>query len=245
MRARSLPLALALAFATPAFAAPKTPNTEDASAELRKRGEEAFRAKSYREALTHYLAASKVVDDPALLYNIARCHHELGEYADAHRYYTRFALEAPGELRAKVPHLDEKLAEVTQRTSVVKITANVIGASVAIDDKVIGESGSLEPVRINAGAITVTGKKPGYSTDTRKVEAKGGTTITVQLVLVAPLAPVAKPVVPESSGSRWWLWTGIAVIVVSGAVVSYALVTERRADAGSHNPGQLATGLTF
>lgn len=243
---RALFFALALAVATPAIAAPKT---EDASSELRKRGEEAFRAKSYREALGHYLAASKVVNDPALLYNIARCHHELGEYAEAHRYYTRFALEAPVELRTKVPHLDEKLAEVTQRTSVVKVTANVVGATVAIDDKVIGESGSLDPLRINAGTITVTGKKPGYSTDTRKVDAPGGSTITVQLVLVAPPVPVAKTASAESlgsgSGSYWWLWTGIAVVVVSGAVVTYALVTERRADSGSHNPGQLGTGLTF
>lgn len=242
---RALFFALTLAVATPAIAAPKT---EDASSELRKRGEEAFRAKSYREALGHYLAASKVVHDPALLYNIARCHHELGEYADAHRYYTRFALEAPVDLRTKVPHLDEKLADVTQRTSVVKVTANVVGATVAIDDKVIGESGSLDPLRINAGTITVTGKKSGYSTDTRKVEAPGGSTITVQLVLVAPppSAPVAKPAMPaESSGSYWWLWTGLAVVVVSGAVVTYALVTERGADTGSHNPGQLGTGLTF
>lgn len=47
--------------------------------------------------------------------------------------------------------------------------------------------------------------------------------------------------------SRWYFWGGVAVVVAAGAVITVALLTERPADSGTIEPGQIAapSGLGF
>jgi hypothetical protein len=182
---------------------------------------------------------------------------------------------------------------------VVKVAVNVTGATVSIAGKDVGESGTLGPVRVNAGSVTVVARKSGYVDATKTIEAQGGSTVVVDLVLeaktgvlrvqtnveatitvddkVAGRAPVELVVssgphrvvaiadgretwsdtvlVPaggtrtqtvtlaEKSGSRWWIWAGAGVVVASGIVLTWALVTDKKADHGSFQPGQVAAGL--
>jgi hypothetical protein len=43
--------------------------------------------------------------------------------------------------------------------------------------------------------------------------------------------------------SRWWFWTGIAVVVAGGVVLTVALTTERAAGHGDIKPGQVSGPL--
>ena len=44
--------------------------------------------------------------------------------------------------------------------------------------------------------------------------------------------------------SRWWFWTGVGVVVVAGATVTYALLTSKPADKGDQfQPGQVSAPL--
>ena len=55
-----------------------------------EKGEEAFKNENYEEALDFFKAANKL--DPNsyyILYNIARCHEELGDFKEAVPYYSK------------------------------------------------------------------------------------------------------------------------------------------------------------
>jgi len=43
--------------------------------------------------------------------------------------------------------------------------------------------------------------------------------------------------------SRWWFWTALGAVVVSGTVLTVALVRERKAPSGDIAPGQIAAPL--
>jgi hypothetical protein len=45
--------------------------------------------------------------------------------------------------------------------------------------------------------------------------------------------------------TRWWFWTGVAVVVAGGVVTAVALTTERSPDSGTIAPGQIANSLSF
>ncbi len=47
--------------------------------------------------------------------------------------------------------------------------------------------------------------------------------------------------------SKWWFWAGVgAVVVVGGAVITYAVLTERPAPQGDgFQPGQLSAPLRW
>ena len=159
--------------------------TSASSSELRKKAEEDFREGDFRAALAKYNAIAAVDPDPALLYNIARCHHELGELPEAYDYYTRFAIAAPAELRAKVPHLDEKIAFVAAHTALLEIRADVLGALVTIDGRIVGRTGELGPTRVHEGKLVIDASKEGHTSAHRTIEASGGTTVKVELALPA------------------------------------------------------------
>jgi hypothetical protein len=48
---------------------------------------------------------------------------------------------------------------------------------------------------------------------------------------------------PPGLTSRWWFWTGVGVVVVGGAVLTAALLTERDADEGNIPPGKVSGPL--
>jgi hypothetical protein len=43
--------------------------------------------------------------------------------------------------------------------------------------------------------------------------------------------------------AKWWFWTGVGAVVVTGVVVTAALLTERRAHSGDTSPGQVGAPL--
>ena len=83
-------LALALAFSYPAHA--------DDKATARAHYETATRlydVGEYEKALAEFKAAYVAKDDPAFLFNIGQCYRELGQEADALKFFRRYLKKAP------------------------------------------------------------------------------------------------------------------------------------------------------
>ena len=57
----------------------------------------------YAEALAEFERAYEIAPHPLVLYNIAGCHRELSQYAEAVKFYRRFLEEGKGQVPA-VPH---------------------------------------------------------------------------------------------------------------------------------------------
>jgi len=105
------------------------------------------------------------------------------------------------------------------------------GASLEVDGKPAGNTPT--ELSLPAGAHTVLARLGGYDDLQVQVKVDAGEQKTVDL-------PLAKSV-PITA--KWWFWTGIAVVVVGGVVITAAALTEKSPDKGTIQPGQLPAPL--
>lgn len=116
-------------------------------------------------------------------------------------------------------------------TGVLSVASPVAAAEVFVDGKPIGKAPTQ--VVVPAGTHRVLVRHEGYDEATLSAVVDAGATreVTVSLQKQPPIT------------SRWWFWTGVSVVVVGGAVATYALLTERKPDSGDFSPGQVAGPL--
>ena len=121
----------------------------------------------------------------------------------------------------------------TKSTSgVLRVSAITPGARVRIDETPT-TSAPAEAI-VLAGVHRVVVHAEGCDDRETNVVVAAGETKEVTL------EPERRPALT----SRWWFWTGVGVVVVAGATVTYALVTSRPADKGDQfQPGQVSAPL--
>src|SRR3990172_5013099 len=102
---RGLPFAGWLLLPALAFAEPET-----AAREAFERGTALYGAGRYREAIVQFQTAQELRPHPSVLFNIARCHENLGEFAEALAHYERMLAE---------PRIDDR-ADVEMRVRAIR-----------------------------------------------------------------------------------------------------------------------------
>lgn len=155
-------------------------------------------------------------------------HATIDVTADGYFPYHR-ELELPsGGITAIEVHLGSK-----QTSGLLSVASPVVGADVTVDRKPIGKV----PVEllVTAGTHEVSLRHEGY---------QPVTTSTVVGVGEQKRLSVPMEAVPPIT-SKWWFWTGIGVALAGGAVLTYALVTERAPDSGTIAPGRASAPLRF
>ena len=285
--------------------APTPTAAEDEAGRLKKKGDSAMLELRYEDALEAYGASYALTPNAALHYNRARALEALGRHAEALTAYERFAKEAPPELRAKVPQLDEHLAGVRMRVTELTVRVPIKGARITLRNVVLGSSPLPSGLRVNAGKAKLEVTAEGYVPYEKEIELRGGDVLTLDVELAPrvvegvlaidgdPAASVTvdgKPMgttpiearvasgshtvmltrsgyvsrtetvvlgqgerkrlsltlTPESQPgvtSRWWFWTGLGAIVVTGAVITISVVTSRDAGRGDIDPGRVSAPL--
>jgi hypothetical protein len=146
--------------------------------------------------------------------------------ADGYRPFERqLTLPGGGELSVEV------LLEPLATTGVLIVSASAAGAVVYID----GDRAGTAPVQrdLEAGRHGVRVLREGFEkAETTAVVSAGKTTkLDIKLNEL--------PGVTE----KWWFWTGVGVVVLGGAVLSYALVTERSPGRGDIPPHRVSAPL--
>lgn len=116
-------------------------------------------------------------------------------------------------------------------TGVLTVKSPAASAEVIVDGKPAGKAPAQ--VIVEAGTHRVIVRGDGYEEAgvSAVVEAGGTREVTVTLEKRPPIT------------SRWWFWTGVSVVVVGGAVATWALLTERKPDSGDFSPGQVSGPL--
>ena len=195
-------VALAPAFAQAEEAPP--PVASDA-ARLKSEGDDAMQRLDYGQALALYDKAYALEKSPALLYNRGRALQALGRFPDALEALEAFDAQAPEELKSRVPKLRELIADVRGKVSVLVLDANVSGARVVVNSRVIGATPLGGPVRLNAGPAVVEVSADGYHPHRQKVELTGGGQVRLGVVLhsktTSGVLEIRSPVV----GARVWV----------------------------------------
>jgi tetratricopeptide (TPR) repeat protein len=111
-----VPVRLALALLVVLVAISGPARADDlAEARVRfKAGQRAYVEREYRRAIGEFTAANRLHPNPQFAYNIGRCHEQLGEYADAVRFYREYLRAVPeapdkGEVSQHIADLERRM----------------------------------------------------------------------------------------------------------------------------------------
>jgi len=117
------------------------------------------------------------------------------------------------------------------RRGVLRVTSPVAGARVEVDEKRVGTTPS--ETRLEPGRHTVRVLHP----DHQPVET---------FVVLSPLETKAIDVAMEAKPSfyhKWWFWTAVGAVAVTGTVTVIALTREKDPDKGDIPPGTVRASL--
>ncbi|AKT42823.1 PEGA domain-containing protein [Chondromyces crocatus] len=153
--------------------------TKSQAPQLKQAGDEHMRNKQYEDALASYDAAYAASSDPVLHYNRGRALQFLARYPDALDALRRFQSEAPAATRARVPGLQDLIAEVRAKVAIVRVDCAVSGARVLIAKREIGTTPLAAPISLNAGTATVEILADGYHPFEQELELRGDEALNV------------------------------------------------------------------
>ena len=226
MRAgRVLVVSLLLASMAPgaAFAQPAPASAESAD-DLKRRGDEAMIALRYVEALEAYKKAYEATKNPALLYNMGRAYEGLNDFPKALDSIEEFSEKAPPELKARVPKLQQLLADLRAHVAMLVVSCEVADAEIRLGDRLVGKTRPGQTViKVNAGPQHLRVTHEDYRTVDRDLQLAAGKLETVDLQLRSKKSPLLRIDSPVSG----------AQVTVDGRAVG-VVPAEAPVEAGSH-----------
>jgi PEGA domain len=147
-----------------------------------------FEDQDYAGALMKFQHAFETTPDPRLLWNMAACEKSARHYASAlallERYRREGDLKMTPEQRAEVTTLVDTLRTLISR---VHLVVDEPGASVFVDDKLVGTTPLSNEIFVDLGSRRIHVAKPGFHDQVITQEFAGGTELTLYVKL--PAAP--------------------------------------------------------
>jgi len=163
-----------------AWAAPPSASDVASAKRLFEQGLKLYNEGSYREALSDFLHANELSPRASIQRNIAQCHRDLREFAEAYDSYQTLLTKYGATMTAADKRAVQRaIDELASLTATVKVNVTDPGATVAVDGNTVGTTPLASPLRMNLGAHTVTVAKAGYETLTKDVKVNGGDTVSV------------------------------------------------------------------
>lgn len=150
---------------------------------IKAQADEAMDNLRYADALDGYQKAYSASHDPRFLYNMGRALGALGQYPEAVEKLERFKLDAPADLRARVPQLDQLLGDFRRHVSTLSVKCNVPGARVLVRSKEVGTT-PLADVRLNSGPADIEVVAADYVVQRQNVTLPEGNRLDVNFELV-------------------------------------------------------------
>jgi hypothetical protein len=216
--------ALFIAFtcvATRSGAVPPDQHTQEASKHF-QHGVELSEDGDWRAAVIEFERAYAIAPNFRVLYDIGQCHYQLHDYPAALDAFRRYLAEGqalvPSERRAKV---ESDVDSLKGRVASLRLSANVDGAEVGVDDMVIGTTPIAAPVVVSAGRHKLTASKAGLPAVVRYVDIAGEETLDVALDLGPPAAVPARAAPSARGRSLAPAVVAFGVTAVGVAVGSY------------------------
>jgi hypothetical protein len=127
---------------------------------------------------------------------------------------------------------------VRMRIATLKVSSDLDGAELLIDDVLVGKTPLYEPIWIGTGSRRITGRLAGHAPITQIIDAASGETVELalrfqeQAELAHPDLAVREPAPPEDSLNKPLLIalaTGAGAFAVAGGIFAY-LAEDQAAD---------------
>jgi hypothetical protein len=218
-----------------------------------------YELNDFGAALEGFKRAYLAVDDPGLLFNIAQCHRQLGNRAEAIKFYRWFIRKTPrSPQRDDAEHIVATLEAQLAREAASAASPSAPSPSAASPSPA-SPSAAAPSAPSSPSAASSVAAAPGSSAAApgssaaapgSSVAAAPGSSAAAAPASSAPAASArvaapASPVVdngatPSLTAARpaprraplykkWWLWTGLGVIVAGGAVAATLALTPNNA----------------
>jgi hypothetical protein len=221
---------------TSAFA--QTP-TEVAAAEVFRRATTAMSARDFAEAARLFGESYRLAPATNSLYNLAYCHRALGHARLAVEFFERFLLDAGAEV-APARETAIRLAIVDLRANLAALHIAATPATTTISVDGVSATVRGDELLLDPGRHTLTFAAPSHAPEERVLTARAGEVNTMSVSLrpvesvtlgasgpvagdasrlasaVAPTATHDTVGTSRSIVTRWWFWTGVAVVVAGG-----------------------------
>jgi tetratricopeptide (TPR) repeat protein len=202
-----------------------------------EKGMVAFRAGRYREAINAFREADRIAPSPALSFDVALAHEQLGEVARALEHYREYLRRAPdaserARIEERISDLRGKLVELGLQQ--VTVESSPPGANLSIDGLPLGRTPWTGELHL--GAHELVASQAGHETRKLAFQLSPAAAADIEVVLTkknlpanpappAPPPPVAIADEPRGAAEidaepfRWSfiaLGTGAASLVGAG-----------------------------
>lgn len=219
--------------ATGAAAQPSPPtDARSASSEARAhfdRGVSFYEETDYAAALVEFKRAYTLSPTWQVLFNIGQSYFQVRRYAEALVTLTHFLEE--GQDRIPEPRrstAEAERADLANRVGHARISSNVAGARVTIDDTDVGVTPLSEPTLVSVGVRMVRAVTPGNAPVEQEVSVPAGETVEVHLdfpeaapapsAALSPLVAVhATSAAPGASAGRGPAFAAFGVAIAAAA----------------------------
>lgn len=241
-----------LLFVMPAAAG--KPTRADLAKKHFSQGEAFYQQGDFRRALAEYKKAHAHKAHPALIFNMAQCHRQLGEYTKALFFYRLFLSETPDadnkeEVLHRIREMEEKTTQkavLEKRKGKVSVVTVPGGADVHVD-RFSGTPLAKTPavLKFTAGQHLVVVRKKGYKTVHRSVNVQPGGFHQVKITLERD--PTAGGPLRRTRPfyKRWWFWSSVALtaaLAITGTVTGVLTLQKVDAWEKNHNNRDLKLG---
>jgi hypothetical protein len=161
------------------------------------RGASLYREGDYAAALIEFKRAYDASPTWQVLFNIGQCYFELRDYANALVTLQRFQAEGGDRIgREDRATLDAELPDLVNRVATVTVASNLDGATVSVDDQVVGKTPLSDPVLVSIGQRKIAAVHEGRTPVQQRLALAAGDAVVVHLDF-AP-APTQQALVRES-----------------------------------------------
>lgn len=154
------------------------------AAEHFRRGKELYDEGDFQASLIEFKRAYGKAPDFRVLFNIGQVQYQLGDYASAKETLEQYLSEGGDQIQAdRREAVQNDIARLAKRVATLKITVNVPGATVFVDDAERGSTPLDGPVAISAGRRRIKARKEGYVDAEKVIDVAGGDEAEVSLEL--------------------------------------------------------------
>ena len=203
--------------------------SDDASERFRS-GVAFYKDRDFPAALVEFKRAYELAPNYRVLFNLGQTARELRDYAGALSAFEQYLREAgPEILTARRKEVQASVEELKRKVGRIKVSTNVDGAEILIDDVSVGVAPLAAPVVVNVGRRKLVATRSGYTPGQRVVDVAGmeEAALTLELTKIEePRAdlPPAQPVKPGIPAVTWvMLSTTAAAAVVTGVMGGLAV----------------------
>jgi tetratricopeptide (TPR) repeat protein len=203
------PLGAAVTLATVLIAAAGVARAGDSNAEKARahyqQADTYFKLDKYANALQEFEQAYLAKQDPSFLYNIAQCHRLMGNRVEAIRFYKRYLNDAPNAPNR--PVAEKHIRDLESALGAEELTGSHPAAAPAMAPPGTPPAGTVPPPRETAPPpVALEARQPPPTSDA---------------VLTNPSGP--SPADEHPFYTKWWFWTGVGGVVVSGLLIALLL----------------------